>query len=93
MSNCRYLQSILCKKLGNTHRNRSSRARDLFQAENESELTWYRIEYCPTPLHNHSKPESVPSFNGRLQERVGQELPNNGATEFSEKMNTAEKPQ
>lgn len=32
--NCRHLQSILCKTLGNRHRNRSSRARDLLQGEN-----------------------------------------------------------
>lgn len=32
--NCRHLQSILCKTLGNRHKNRSTRARDLLQGEN-----------------------------------------------------------
>lgn len=48
-SNYRHLQSILCKKLGSKHRNRSSRARDLLQGGNESKLTLCRTEYYPTP--------------------------------------------
>lgn len=63
----------------------------MLQGEKESDMSLCRIEYCPTPLHNHSKPENVSSFNSRLQERDQQELPNNWAIGFSE-MNTAEKP-
>lgn len=37
-SNYRHLQSILCKKLGGKHRDRSSRARDLLQGGNETKL-------------------------------------------------------
>lgn len=52
-SDYRHLQSILCKKLGSKHRNRSSRAKDLLWGwrgrGNESKLTLCRTEYCPTP--------------------------------------------
>lgn len=48
-SNCRHLQSILCKKLGNKHRNRTSKARDLFQGENESTLTCIGLSIVPPP--------------------------------------------
>lgn len=34
-------------------------------SQRKIKLILYRFEYCPTPLLNQSKPESVPPFKGR----------------------------
>ena len=39
-------------------------------SQRKIKLTLYRFEYCPTPLLNQSKPESVPPFKGRKNLKI-----------------------
>lgn len=41
-------------------------------SQRKIKLTLYRIEYCPTPLLNQSKPESVPPFKARKNLKITQ---------------------
>lgn len=65
----------------------SCRVRDSHTAELNLYCFCTRLTY-PTPLSNHSSPQGVPSFTGRMKERDWRGLPNNWATE---KINTVEK--
>lgn len=90
-SNCRHLKRFFCRKPGNGHRNRSSRAGTY--SRREINPNWFGVRLSIVPLASSITVNLKMFFlKGRLQKGDWEEFPNNWAIELSE-MNTVAKPQ